>query len=361
LTLALLAVPVLWRFPTEPVGGTGESDGDAQASAASRSPAPPDGAEAPDPGARPRDAGAPRRADREAPADAPASELPRLIAEALGDEDGDGGPQDARVTNRNLAESGVRAFDPRDLAALRDIIAANGLDEDSSLFDYDDGDHLLEPWELGFQVWVGGRLVALSFGPDPYASFRYGVQVLPESVGDLSGLRYLDLAGNQLGELPDGIGDLRELRTLRLNRNSLAELPDSVGELWQLRVLNLSRNQLDALPRSFADLGSLERLYVDDNRFASFPLVIAWLESLRELGFSHRAAALADEPGSREGPLLDELPAGVVELPALDRVIVTGNRIHCGGGVTLVSAGAGAPGTLVFGLSAQRCSGGGLQ
>lgn len=51
------------------------------------------------------------------------------------------------------------------IAAAASFIAISGLSEASSPFDYDDGDGVFEPWELGFQVWENGSRVLLAMGP----------------------------------------------------------------------------------------------------------------------------------------------------------------------------------------------------
>lgn len=61
----------------------------------------------------------------------------------------------------------------------------------------------------------------------------------------------------QLTELPESLGQLTQLRTLNLSVNQLAALPEWLGQLRQLQTLDLSDNQLNALPES---LGQREHL-----------------------------------------------------------------------------------------------------
>jgi Leucine-rich repeat (LRR) protein len=65
------------------------------------------------------------------------------------------------------------------------------------------------------------------------------IRVLPNSIGELTLLKYLDLSWNKnLITLPDSITGLRNLQTLKLNwcRN-LKELPRGIRELVNLRHL----------------------------------------------------------------------------------------------------------------------------
>jgi hypothetical protein len=253
---------------------------------------------------------------------------------------------------------GSHSFNPRHLRVLQDIIDINDLDESSARYDYDNGDGILEPLELGFQAWVGDQLVALSLGPDPYWSFGYGIRLLPPSIADLDRLEYLDLQSNHLAELPYEFGFLPELREFRAQRNQLAELPDSFGLLVNLRGALLSDNTLVELPESIGDLPSLERLYVNDNPLVRLPDSIGYLAALRILGIEGASSAAdsgnaAGDDGTRG---LFVLPATLESLATLDTLYVTGNHLGCQDGAYTATLLAGQSNPHVYGLSAQRCS-----
>ncbi|MFX0170824.1 MAG: leucine-rich repeat domain-containing protein [Candidatus Hodarchaeota archaeon] len=59
---------------------------------------------------------------------------------------------------------------------------------------------------------------------------------------------------NCLREIPDTIGQLTNLKKLDLTGNLLTSLPKSIGGLSQLEVLNLSLNHIQKLPESIAVL-----------------------------------------------------------------------------------------------------------
>jgi Leucine-rich repeat (LRR) protein len=73
---------------------------------------------------------------------------------------------------------------------------------------------------------------------------------LPDSIGNLINLQYLDLSINKFSSLPDSIGNLINLQELHLSDNKLSTLPDSIGNLINLYILYLSHNQLESLPTS---------------------------------------------------------------------------------------------------------------
>ncbi|MFX0139847.1 MAG: leucine-rich repeat domain-containing protein, partial [Candidatus Hodarchaeota archaeon] len=79
---------------------------------------------------------------------------------------------------------------------------------------------------------------------------------LPESIGNLSSLKELDLRDNKLTTLPESIGNLSSLKELDLRDNKLTTLPESIGNL-EWRIINLSGSQLEKLY-------SLNRLTVKD-------------------------------------------------------------------------------------------------
>src|SRR5665647_14644 len=106
---------------------------------------------------------------------------------------------------------------------------------------------------------------------------------LPDSIGQLSQLRELYVAGNQLTTLPDSIGQLTQLRELYVGYNQLTTLPDSIGQLAQLQVLYVEHNQLTTLPDSIGQLAQLQVLCIYNNELTSLPDSIEQLSQLQTL------------------------------------------------------------------------------
>ncbi|MQL69319.1 hypothetical protein Taro_001608, partial [Colocasia esculenta] len=84
------------------------------------------------------------------------------------------------------------------------------------------------------------------------------IKEVPESIGDMKHLRYLDLSGNPLlRHLPESLGDLYNLQTLKVEGcGSLRALPARTSELTNLRHLQAD----DELVSDIDGLGKLTNL-----------------------------------------------------------------------------------------------------
>ena len=91
---------------------------------------------------------------------------------------------------------------------------------------------IIEPLELGYTEWIGGRIVAL----DCF----------------LSDIMNCNLSG----PLPENFGDLEYIEALWLNGNQFSnEIPESMGNLANLELLYLSDNQFSGnIPESLCNL-----------------------------------------------------------------------------------------------------------
>ena len=187
-----------------------------------------------------------------------------------------GKPVDASYRNSD-PDFGLRAgqfFDPRDLAVLDDIIRLNQLDEDSSGIDYDDGDGVLEPTELGSQIWCGSRLRVLQLGPTSFASFGYQVRELPETLANLDNLVMLESNGTGLESLPEALGQLQDLERVSALGNRLKEIPPELALAGRLRELQLADNEISEIPRELQRKTGLKALFVDDNPIRQMPRML---------------------------------------------------------------------------------------
>ncbi|HEY3901118.1 MAG TPA: COR domain-containing protein [Chthoniobacter sp.] len=188
---------------------------------------------------------------------------------------------------------------------------------------------------------------------------------LPEWLGRLTQLQSLDAAGNQLTELPEWLGHLMQLKSLEVSNNRLTRLPDTLGRLSRLEHLLLSMNHLDELPDSFSGFTRLELLSISENRFSRFPAVICQLERLvsfsatrnqipsipeeirnltlleslllggeeffrAHLGFYSSYVSRSRRPSNHQWPgnLLQTLPIGISRLTKLKELELSGNPLN---------------------------------
>ncbi|XP_062082915.1 disease resistance protein RGA2-like [Humulus lupulus] len=90
-----------------------------------------------------------------------------------------------------------------------------------------------------------------------------GIEIVPQSIGDLKHLRYLDLSGNgSMRALPKSVIKLVNLQTLKLNYcYNLEELPRGIKNLINLKHLEIyGDNKLTYMPNGLGKLTNLQTL-----------------------------------------------------------------------------------------------------
>jgi len=147
----------------------------------------------------------------------------------------------------------------------------------------------------------------LDLGNHPYFFPAYKeLTSLPESIGNLTSLKKLDLGFNKLTSLPTSIGNLTQLKQLYLYWNRLTSLPESICNLKSLENLWVSHNQLTSLPSEIGQLGNLIKLNLIRNRLTSLPTSIGQLSNLKYLDLL--VNYLIPWPKQILQPLLDKNP-----------------------------------------------------
>nr|XP_019703174.1 putative disease resistance protein RGA3 isoform X1 [Elaeis guineensis]XP_029118037.1 putative disease resistance protein RGA3 isoform X1 [Elaeis guineensis]XP_029118038.1 putative disease resistance protein RGA3 isoform X1 [Elaeis guineensis]XP_029118039.1 putative disease resistance protein RGA3 isoform X1 [Elaeis guineensis]XP_029118040.1 putative disease resistance protein RGA3 isoform X1 [Elaeis guineensis] len=113
---------------------------------------------------------------------------------------------------------------------------------------------------------------------------------LPEGIGNLCNLRYMDISWcPQITTLPASITRLYNLQTLNLRAcHMLEELPDGIGNLCNLRYMDISSYiKITTLPTSITRLSSLQTLNLFDCRMLiELPEGIGNLCNLRYMDIS---------------------------------------------------------------------------
>lgn len=140
-------------------------------------------------------------------------------------------------------------------------------------------------------------------------------QPIPNSIGKLRRLNYLDLSHNEIERLPISFTQLTLLRVLIVKSNALWELPDDIGKLKNLEELDASNNQLKVLPESFGDLLSLKILGLRHNRLESLPESFGNISKLTVFDLSFNVG-------------LRGLPTSFFNLRSLSYLNIFGTRIN---------------------------------
>jgi Leucine-rich repeat (LRR) protein len=112
---------------------------------------------------------------------------------------------------------------------------------------------------------------------------------IPSEIGQLTGLRSLVLAANQLtGTIPSTLGDLVELRHIALDNNQLSgSIPSSLGNLPYLGYLYIQNNQLSGnIPSSFGNITNLGTFWLFRNGLTGYPSSLFSLKNLTNLYIS---------------------------------------------------------------------------
>lgn len=109
------------------------------------------------------------------------------------------------------------------------------------------------------------------------------LESVPDAVRTMNGLSWLDLSGTGIRELPAWIGSLK-LSSLLLCDNGVRGLPDSLGQLRHLAYLDLSHNPLRSIPATVFAIESLTHLELRSCQIQEIPKEVLSLSHLEYLG-----------------------------------------------------------------------------
>ncbi|XP_069496213.1 leucine-rich repeat and calponin homology domain-containing protein 1 isoform X2 [Ambystoma mexicanum] len=140
---------------------------------------------------------------------------------------------------------------------------------------------------------------------------------------DLSDTVQTDLSKNRLAEVPMEVCHFVSLEALNLYHNCIKCIPDAIGHLQMLTYLNVGRNQLSSLPACLCGL-PLKVLIASNNKLGCLPEEIDQLQHLMELDVSCNEITLLPRQIGRLKSLrelnirrnyIQDLPPELVELP----------------------------------------------
>lgn len=107
--------------------------------------------------------------------------------------------------------------------------------------------------------------------------------VIPEQILMMSELKVLDISGNYFTELSSKVAGLKKLEKFIMRRNALLRLPDEIFDLEHLENLELSDNYLYELPDSVKSSKNIRYIDLQGNKLKSLPDSICKCLSLVQL------------------------------------------------------------------------------
>ncbi|KAG4380437.1 hypothetical protein GLYMA_16G175000v4 [Glycine max] len=144
---------------------------------------------------------------------------------------------------------------------------------------------------------------------------------IPEFLGSLTNLRYLDLEYCRFGgKIPTQFGSLSHLKYLNLALNSLeGSIPRQLGNLSQLQHLDLSANHFEGnIPSQIGNLSQLLHLDLSYNSFeGSIPSQLGNLSNLQKLYLGGGALKI-DDGDHRLSNLISLTHLSVLQMPNLN-------------------------------------------
>lgn len=106
---------------------------------------------------------------------------------------------------------------------------------------------------------------------------------LPESIGQLQNLRWLDVRSNQLTALPESLGELQKLTRFILDDNPFKTVPPLYFQLRALEYIDLERTGIERLPAAVKNLQKVGEICVQGNQLRALPAELGDLPKLKEL------------------------------------------------------------------------------
>jgi len=176
------------------------------------------------------------------------------------------------------------------------------------------------------KVGSGGGKTGVTHFPDSFGRLTkleslvvYGVPFrrLPATVGKLKNLKSIFIAHCLLEGLPEEIGDCESLEFIKLPDNKpMTTIPESIGRLKKLHYLDLAGvpNSITHLPDGLGDCENLERFHLA-GPLQDWPASLARLQRLRVFGIN--VTKFRGIPEQMRGKFFKELPGSLSHMRSL--------------------------------------------
>uniref|UniRef100_A0A803LBP3 Disease resistance protein RGA3 n=1 Tax=Chenopodium quinoa TaxID=63459 RepID=A0A803LBP3_CHEQI len=140
-------------------------------------------------------------------------------------------------------------------------------------------------WEVPVSLLAARKMRSLLLSGSEYVCTTIKASSLKLVILKYQSLRVLNLENMEISVVPNSVGKLRHLRYLNLARNiGIKCLPDDITRLQNLQTLKLvSCSSLKELPRDFCKLDHLRHLEIAWSGLRDLPLGFGKMKSLKEL------------------------------------------------------------------------------
>ncbi|KAJ8770234.1 hypothetical protein K2173_011770 [Erythroxylum novogranatense] len=165
---------------------------------------------------------------------------------------------------------------------------------------------------------------------------------IPQEIGNLLRMRYLDLASNILGgDIPSNLSHCTKLEMIRFSYNKLVgKIPEDIGSLVELKYVGIRRNNLTGkLPSSLGNLTLLSLLSAGfNNLVGEIPVEIGKLSSLTSFSIPVKS-------------IYGKMPKTLLNISSLSIFSIAKNKIR---GTIPYDIGLNLPNLKFFGIFRNR-------
>ena len=163
-----------------------------------------------------------------------------------------------------------------------------------------------------------------------------GISELPDEIGTLSSLEFLNLGKNPLSTLPSTFAGLTSLKILFFLGCEFTKVPEVLGEMKSLYMLSFKANKVEEVPAASIPYRTLGWLILSDNNIQSLPDTVGKCENMRKLLLAGNKLTNAGLPDNMAHMTklelirladnnLAEVPAWIASHPSLAWVALAAN------------------------------------
>ena len=181
---------------------------------------------------------------------------------------------------------------------------------------------------------TSGSLAAA--GPTRLDLSGLGISRLPDEIGTLSTLEFLNLGKNPLSTLPATFAGLTSLKILFFLGCEFTKVPEVLGSMKSLYMLSFKANKVEEVPAASIPYRTLGWLILSDNNIACLPDTVGKCENMRKLLLAGNKLTNAGLPNNMGDMTklelirladnqLTEVPAWITSHPTLAWVALAAN------------------------------------